>query len=396
MIKKQLLFLLIFITFVGCGGVKKTQEAINYGNYDEAIETAIKNLRNNKTKKSNQPYVIMLQEAYEKATNRDQNEINFLKKDGNPANLESIYKVYANLNLRQELIKPLLPLPILDKGKNAKFQFHDYTNDLVNSKEMLSNYLYENAKKSLVKAENKVDFRNIYDDLIYLNNINPNYKDSQDLLKEAHDKGTDFVYVFMQNQSDKVIPIRLEDDLLNFDTYRLNNLWTVYHNKKQPQLKYDFEIVLNLREINISPEKISEKQIVQEKQVKDGWKYLLDSKGNAVKDSLGNNIKVDNYKTIRSTLYQNTQYKSVQIIGQMSYFDLLTNQLIKTFPIESGFKFEHNYATYRGDKNALDQNYLDLLKYKYVPFPSNEQMIFDSGEDLKQKIKSIITSNNFR
>ena len=70
MIKKQLLFLLIFITFVGCGGVKKTQEAINYGNYDEAIETTIKNLRNNKTKKSNQPYVIMLQEAYEKATNR--------------------------------------------------------------------------------------------------------------------------------------------------------------------------------------------------------------------------------------------------------------------------------------------------------------------------------------
>lgn len=383
---------MITITFIGCGSVKKTQEAINYGNYDEAIDTAIKNLRSNKTKKSNQPYVFMLEEAYEKATNRDLEKIKFLKNDGNPANLESIYTIYVNLNNRQALIKPLLPLPILDKEKNAKFQFNNYANDLISSKVTLSNYLYGNAKKSLVNAENKIDFRNIYNDLSYLNNINPNYKDSQVLLKEVHDKGTDFVYVFIQNQSDKVIPIRLEDDLLNFDTYRLNDLWTVYHNNKQSLLNYDFELALNLREINISPEQISEKQIVQEKQVNDGWKYLQDSKGNAVKDSLGNNIKVDKYKKIRSTLYQKSQYKSVQIIGQMRYFDLKTNQLIKTFPIESGFKFEHNYATYSGDKNALDQNYLDLLKYKYVPFPSNEQMIYDSGEDLKQKIKHIITS----
>lgn len=395
--KKQLLLLLILtITFFSCSGVKKTQEAINYGNYDEAIETAVKNLRNNKTKKSNQPYVFMLEEAFAKATGRDLEKIKFLKNEGNPANLESIYTIYINLNNRQELIKPLLPLPMLKNGKNAKFIFNDYSNEIINSKEKLSGYLYENAKKSLVNAVNKVDFRKIYDDLIYLNNINPNYKDSKVLLKEAHDKGTDYVYVFIQNQTDKVIPIRLEDDLLNFDTYRLDNLWTIYHNNKQPQINYDFDIALSLREINISPEQISEKQIVQEKQVKDGWKYLQDSNGNAVKDSLGNNIKVDKFKTIKSTLYQNTQFKSVQIIGQMTYFDLKNNQLIKTFPIESGFKFEHNYATYRGDKNALDQNYLDLLNYKYVPFPSNEQMIYDSGEDLKQKIKYIITSNNFR
>jgi hypothetical protein len=396
MIKKQFLFLIIAITFISCGGVKKTQEAINSGNYDAAIENAVKNLRSNKTKKSNQPYVFMLQEAYEKANKRDLEKIKFLKKDENPANLESIYTIYTNLNFRQELIKPLLPLPILNKGKNAKFQFNDYANDLIKSKNNLSDYLYENAKKSMVTAINKRDYRNIYDDLSYLNNINPNYKDSQILLKEAHDRGTDYVYVYMQNQTDKVIPIQLEDDLLNFDTYRLNDLWTVYHNNKQPQLNYDFELALNLKEINISPEQISEKQIVQEKQIKDGWKYLQDSKGNAVKDSLGNNIKVDKFKTIRSTLYQNTQYKSVQILGQMTYFDLKHNQLIKSVPIESGFIFEHNYATYHGDRNALDQNYLDLLKYKHVPFPSNEQMIYECGEDLKKKIKYIITNNQFR
>lgn len=165
MIKKQLIFLMITITFIGCGGVKKTQEAINSGNYDAAIENAVKNLRSNKSKKSNQPYVFLLQEAYEKATKRDLEKIKFLKKDENPANLESIYTIYTNLDFRQELVKPLLPLPIIDKGKNAKFEFNDYSNDLINSKAKLSNYLYENAKNSLVNAENKIDFRNIYDDL---------------------------------------------------------------------------------------------------------------------------------------------------------------------------------------------------------------------------------------
>jgi hypothetical protein len=31
-----------------------------------------------------------------------------------------------------------------------------------------------------------------------------------------------------------------------------------------------------------------------------------------------------------------------------------------------------------------------------VPFPNNEQMVFDTGEDLKARVKNIIVSNKFR
>ena len=150
--KKIAIFLILAITVVSCSSVKKTQEAINYGNYDEAIEIAIKNLRTHKTKKSNQSYVLMLEEAFAKASIRDKEKIAFEKKDGNPANLESIYNGYILLNNRQELIKPLLPLPIINKGKNAKFQFENYTNDLITTKDKLSDYLYTNAKKSLTNS----------------------------------------------------------------------------------------------------------------------------------------------------------------------------------------------------------------------------------------------------
>ena len=69
--KNHFLFILTTILFIGCGGVKKTQEAINYGNYDEAINSALKNLRSDKFKKNNEPYVLMLEEAYAKANERD-------------------------------------------------------------------------------------------------------------------------------------------------------------------------------------------------------------------------------------------------------------------------------------------------------------------------------------
>lgn len=394
--KNQLLFILLTFLFIGCSGVKKTQEAINYGNYDEAINIALKNLRSDKFKKSNEPYALMLEEAFAKANERDLDQVKFLQKEANPSNFESIYTIYSNLNNRQEIIKPLLPVPIISKGKNAKFHFNDYSNEIINSKQNLSKYLYDNAKYSLQNSQNKSDFRNTYNDLSYLNKINPNYEDTSALIEEAHYKGINFVFVFMQNKTEKVIPLRLENDLLNFETYGLNSFWTVYHNNKQQDVNYSYEIELNLREINISPEQIREKEIIQEKQIKDGWKYLTDAKGNNIKDSLGNAIKVDKFKTIRSTVYQNTQYKSVQIIGQIKYFDVESNQIIKSFPLESGFVFEHRFATFKGDRNAISNEYLDQLSYKYVPFPSNEQMIFDSGEDLKLKIKNIISTNNIK
>ncbi|MFK5959061.1 MAG: hypothetical protein QM495_09375 [Lutibacter sp.] len=394
--KKTLLLLSVIAVFTNCSSIKKTQEAINYGNYDKAIEIAVKHLRNNKTKKGNQTYVIMLEEAFEKAAAKNLEKIAFLNKEGNLANLELLFNNYHALNNRQELIKPLLPLQIIKKRRNAIFQFNDYTNDILSTKEKLSEYLYSNAKQLLNNSIKKNDFRGIFNDLKYLNDINPAYKDTHALLDEAHYKGTDFVFVSMQNKTNMVIPMRLEEDLLNFDTYNLDDFWTVYHSNKQQQKKYDFELELNFREINISPEQVREKVIVQEKQVKDGWEYLMDENGNEVKDSLGNTIKVDKFKTIKSSIKKITQFKSVQIVGQVKYFDLKTNQLIEVFPIASEFIFEHHYATYSGNRNAINKENLGFLNFKYVPFPSNEQMIYDSGEDLKKKIKAILTRNRFR
>ncbi len=384
-----------FFLIISCSSVKKTEQALNSGNYDQAIDIAIKNLRTNKDKKGKQSYILMLENAFAKATARDLDRIQFLSNEGNTAKLEEIYNNYLQLDSRQEKIKPLLPLHIYESGRVAVFNFTNYSSDIINTKNKLADYLYTNAGK-LMNSKDKFGFRQAYDDFTYLDKISPNFKNTRSLIEEAHIKGTDFIIVTMSNQSDKVIPIRLEEDLLNFSTYGLNDLWSVYHNNQQENIDYSYGMSIDLREINISPEQIREKETRIEKQVVDGKKDLIDDQGNVVKDSLGNTIRVDRLKTIYCNINELTQFKSTQVAGQVQYRNLETNQLLDAFPLQSEFIFEHRYATYNGDKNALNNTHLNLIKLRPVYFPTNEQMIYDSGENLKTKLKNIISKQVFR
>lgn len=393
---KKIITAFVFLLMIAaCSSVKTTQKAINSGNYEKAISLAVKNLRKSKTKKGHQPYILMLENAFQKANEKDLSRIDFLKKDGNPTNIENIYDLYRKLNQRQESIKPLLPLRNLKNGVEAQFEFKNYTSEIIDSKNKLTMHLYDNAKAAFSSAD-KLDFRRIYDDLVYIEKLSPNYKNTRNLIKEAHAKGTDYVLVSMKNNTKQIIPKRLAKDLLDFDTYGFNDTWTVYHSSANSAINYDFGLELILKEIRISPERIKEKEFTQKREVKDGWSYKVDKDGKEVVDSKGNKIKVDKLVNARAVVNQVTQLKTTEVIGQVRYTNFNSQQLIKFFQVKSGYIFEHIYAKYRGDKRALSSKFKDLIKEEEIPFPTNEQMVFDSGDDLKKDLKRMILRNRFR
>ena len=393
--KKALLYITVLVFLIACGGVKKTQEAVNTGNYIHAINKALKNISDNKSKKSHQPYILLLEEAFAKNTERELQNIEFLKKDGNPANFEAVYNSYKGLRQIQERIRPLLPLQIYDENRYANFAFNNYDEQIIASKTELSEYLYGNASNLLANASSKFDYRRAYDDFRYLGEINPGYRDTKQRMEQAYTKGLDYVKVNMVNDTDQIVPSRLEEELLNFNTFGLDDLWTEYHANPLNDVEYDYEMQVAFRNISISPEQISEKQIIKEKQIKDGYEYLEDENGNLVKDSLGNEIKIDRLKTVRCNFYQFTQHKAAQVVGNVQYIDLKTKQPVNSYPLSSEFIFEHIYANYDGDKRALDNNLVSLLNLAAVPFPTNEQMVYDAGEDLKARLKNIIIRHKF-
>lgn len=392
--KKSILLISIIILISACG-TKQTRNLLTSGNYDVAIDNSISNLRSNKDKKGKQDYVYILEEAFAKAKERDLNSINFLTQDANPSNLEKIYNTYLLLHNRQEKIKPLLPLKLMQEGRNAKFPFNNYNNQITETKNALSKYLYGNSQKLLLST-NKMDYRKAYNDLAYLDQINPNYKDVVKLMEVAQFKGTDFVKVSLKNGTNMVLPVRLQNDLLDFDAMDMNDKWTAYHSYAQKGIDYDFQLIVNFRKIDISPEQLREKETIKEREIKDGVKTLVDKDNKVVKDSLGNPIKVDRFKTIRVRIYEFNQFKACQIEAEVDYVTADNDQLLESFPLSSESVFENTYATYKGDKRASDDSYYSYFDKRGLPFPSNEQMVYDTGEDLKAKLKDIISRNKFR
>ncbi|CAM4055653.1 hypothetical protein FLAN108750_07825 [Flavobacterium antarcticum] len=389
---KTTIYLFLLIIASACG-VKNTKNMISEGDYDAAIEKATHKLLKNKTNKKSREYIILLEDAFAKAKQRDNNEISFLVKDANPQKLEQIFNIYKNLNARQEKIRPLLPLN--SKGSEAVFVFEDYSDQIISSKKALSKYLYDNSK-ALLSTKDKMNARRAYADLVYLNELTPGYKDINSLINDAQFKGTDFVHVYTKNETKMVIPVNLNNALLDFSTYGLNDNWTEYHGGKQKNVTYDYGLSISFRQINISPEQVKEREFTLEKEIIDGKKKLLDARGRVVKDSLGKDVIVDNIKIVKALINEVRQFKTVQVVAKIDYINLNSNQLLESFPISSEFVFENFYAKMKGDKRAVDSKYLPNFRNGPVPFPNNQQMVFDTGEDLKNQLKGIIKQHKFR
>ncbi len=391
---KKLFFIIAFLILISCG-VKQTQFLLSAGNYDEAIANSVASLRSNKDKKGNQDYVYLLEEAFAKAKERDLNSLSLWEKERNPANFEKIFNTYLLLNDRQEKIKPLLPLKVLKEGRNAIFPFDNYNDQIITTKNNLSNYLYNNSKL-LMATSDKMNYRKAFDDLTYLNQINPNYKNILDLLDEAHFKGTDYVSVTMRNETNMIIPGRLLNELLDFNTYGLNDKWTIYHGDKHKGIDYDYGMVVYFREIYISPEQMNEREFIKERQIKDGQKRLLDANGKEVLDRSGKPVLVDNIRTINVRIYETRQLKTSQIIAKVDYVDYRKNLLIQSFPLSSEYVFENVFSTFKGDRRASDDNYYYNFDKRALLFPTNEDMIFNTGEIFKDKLKNLFLRNAFR
>lgn len=391
--KKLLYLLLVTPILFACSGKKQIEKSLQKGNYDQAFTKTLKKISKNNNSKDYNAYIDLLEKSYKNAVIEDLNSIDHLKKDGNTQHLEDIYNIYQGLIERQNVLNPYLPL--YRNGKAVDFKLKNYNEAFTEARNALSYFWYEDATIRL-KSNQKQDIRNAYDLLSRIEQIHPNYRNTRMFMDEAYERGRDYFIVTIENQTNQIIPRALEDDLLNFDTYGLDQFWQAYHAQKQPKLRYDYAMKLQLREILISPERIQEKQFRREKEIVDGWKYKLDASGNVMKDSLGNDIKIDKIVNLRADYTELNQFKSAEVVALVQYIDLNRNVLLDQFPINSGFIFEHLFAQVRGDKRALSAQELELTRNRAIPFPSNEQMVFDSGEDLKMKLKQIIKSYKIR
>jgi hypothetical protein len=384
--KKNIIFIFVIVLILsGCGSSKKQLEK---GNYDAAIATAVKELRK---KPDNVKQVDILERSYTIINEQDNERIRLLKMEGRPQNWDEIYQTYKRMMDRQSLVRTVLPLNA--GGKSVNFPYVDYMPDMVIAKRKSADYYYSHGIE-LMKAGLKDSYRQAFYEFIRAKDYVGDYEGIDNKIQEAKFLGMSKVFVALQNTTPLKFPQDFEENLLAVDIQALNSEWVEFHTLNlDKNAQYDYFINVNVRNIAVSPDQTSQLDSVIKKDVQDGFNYKLDAKGNVMKDTSGNDIKIPKYKTLQCALISTLQTKSCQIDGDIEIIQMNPNKLLKKDPIGAQSTFRHVSARAVGDMGALSATQLERTRSKILPFPSDIEMVLRCSDNLKGAIRGSVQVN---
>ncbi len=376
----------LFFLIYACSSPEKLMQQ---GDYDAIIEKTVKSLIKNPNSEED---AVMLDKAWKLANQRDNERINYLKIENNPNTWDEMLSLYSNLKNRQASVRRVLPLRI--GGQSIQYEFVDYDAEIVLAKKKAADY-YNKHGRQLMENNDKNSFRQAYYELTKAKNYSgDSFYDLDEIINEARYKGMSRVLVSVVNQTILNLPQDFTDGLISVNARELNSEWVEYYTRK-PNEKVDFDYFVDiiLQSIVVSPDLVKDNDFLEKKTIEDGFQYVLDAKGNVMKDTAGNDIKIKKYKDIQCTLIESRQLKECNITGEVEFIATNPESLLKKAPIAAGTRFEHVSARAIGDIDALSAESQRLINVKPLPFPTDIEMIFDCTEALKGSIYEAVNYN---
>jgi hypothetical protein len=376
---------ILTILLAGCGSSKKQLEK---GNYDAAIQKAVKDLRKD-PKDTKQ--IDILSQAYKIANEQDNERVRMLKMEGKPNSWDEIYLVYKALNERQALVKTLPPLNM--NGRSIEFPYVDYIQDMVNAKRKAADFFYAHGDE-LMKSGIKESYRQAFAEYVRAKEYVGDYEGIDNKIQDAKLKSMSKVFVSIQNSSMLKFPKEFEDDLLALDLPKLNSEWVEYSTQNlNDNTQYDYLVNVNVKNIMVSPDQSLQRDSVIKRRIEDGFTYVLDKKGNVMKDTLGNDMKQTKYKNLQCALVETIQSKTCRIDGDIDVIQINPNKELRKDPIRAESNFENISSRALGDIQALNANQLERTKTSIVPFPTDIEMVIRCSQSLKMAIRGAIQND---
>ncbi|HZV70996.1 MAG TPA: hypothetical protein VFG10_15685 [Saprospiraceae bacterium] len=385
---KNLLLLTISIALLSaCASADKMLER---GDYDGLVRMATKKLSGNKKKDD---LVIALEKGFEKITKRDMATIEFLKVSDKAEDWEDIMDIARDIDHRQELIEPLLPL-ISVSGYHAKFTFV-HTDQILSEAKITAVNLYEKRLEDMVVAArkgNKKEARQAFNLIDHICTITDKYY-RPELRDEMWNLGINKILLQIENNSNVIMPAGFEEEILSADFANMGGSWDRYYTEIDEDMKIDYKVLLRITDIATTHDEWKEIQHPYSKNIVDGWEYVLDDKGNVKKDSLGNDIKRDKHITVNATVVETLQSKKALIRARMDITNVHTGARVYSQPLEVEDLFNHTARNFFGDERALDNE----LRVRIPPatYPSDASIIWDAFKGLKPKFFDEVRRANF-
>jgi len=384
--KKLTTLLLAALLLSSCGS---TTKKLQQGNYDAVVDKTVKKL----IKRPNADDAAEMDRAFRMANERDLERVRYLVAENNPDNYDEVFNRYNMLKERQRKVRTVTPMEV--EGKTYSYEYIDYNQEMIAAKTKAADFFYDNGKGLLENALEKQDYRDAYYQLRkaaeYSGGQFPNI---DAMIYDAHQKGISRVIVEVSNQNAIKLPPQVEEDLISFDTKGLDNEWVEYHFKHMDgNVFYDYEVQVKLLSIMVSPDEVKDSDQVFTKKISDGFDYVLDANGNVMRDTAGNDIKLQKFKEITCTLIESQQFKSVEIKGEVEIASMKPQRLIQQEPFGASNTFEHSSARSIGDEGALTEEAFQKTQQEKVPFPSDVEMVMMCTETIKPAIRNAIYAN---
>jgi hypothetical protein len=378
--------ILSMVLLVGCASPEKL---MMQGNYDAIVDKSVKNLIRNPNSEED---AVMLDKAYTLANQRDLDRVKYLKLEGNPNTWDEMLNIYSNLKNRQTSVRKVLPLHI--SGRTVQYDFVDYDAEIVAAKNKAAEYYYRHGL-SLMENKTKESYRQAYYELVKAKEYSGgSYRDLDPAINDARYLGMSHVLIGVENRTIINLPPEFTDGMIAVNANEINSSWVEYHTRKlDKDLQYDYYIDIILQVIDVSPDLVQDKDLLEKKTIENGFEYALDSRGNVMKDTAGNDVKIKKYKEIQCTVIESRQVKDCNIRGEIEFTSANPQALLKKQPIAAGTHFEHISARAVGDINALSPEKKQLVALEPIPFPDDIRMIIDCTEALKRSIYEAITYN---
>lgn len=385
---KSLNFFIIVLILLCLTACSSSQYYLKQGNYDASIHAAVKKLLRKPTAQKD---IKALEMAYNAEKNAIFNSIEQLRLEGQPSSWVSIFKLYDRLDMYQKKVQPLLPLFLKKEFRNANIPITKINQELAETKMKASNFLFANGVK-LMEQNNKNAAREAYYNFRQVKELTPDFENIDHRLSEAYNVGQNHILIRYYNESHLIMPQAFMANLMLYDERILNSEWAKFTKEERDSVQFNYFVDVIIQNIQISPEQLRESQYTDTKEVEDGFRYVLDNSGNVKKDSNGNDVKEQKYKTISAVVTQTSQRKAGSLLGTVIYANAKGSP-IKSFPFREDLMFQNNFAGFQGSREALSAESLKKIGGIFLPFPSDIQLVMDASEIIKSKTLHLIRVN---
>jgi tetratricopeptide (TPR) repeat protein len=368
------LFATAFIFMLGCKSASKLYQK---GDYDQAVEVAVKKLQ----KKPNDDQLkVLLQDAYHYAVDDHESRIRDLSNNSSDLRWESIYNQYASL---QRLYEAIHHAPELNNIVHPS----DYSSFLVTYGEKASNVHYELAMRWMDNAD-KQSYRNAYREFQLALAFKPNDIDIRQKMNDAYEAAVIHVVVLpikQYNYSYSSFELRnFEDGIVrNLQNQTGNGFVKFYSGWNAGVIEPDQVIEMHFNNLNIGriQDERNSKQVSKEVVMKE-IVYHTDS---VVKEYGRVNATITN---VRRTMYSEGNL-SLSIRDANGHW--LWNDNFR-----GNHQWTTEFATYTGDERALSSEDKNLVSRREQYPPAKEEIIREItrqiNNDLANRVRDFYNS----